>query len=291
MCQFMSLGFLLFIHMDWIFGKIISCSDPQASEVCHVGEFYDQSKRPDTPVIVSLNIIIKDITKVSEEDQTVTIGFEIHMSWIDKRITLKEQNGNQSKYDFDSQWRLLSLSDLDQVWSPVLYIVEALKIDGIESFGNQNGITRAFWYLHPNQFDIFEVLSVTITCDMHFEQFPYDDHICPFQMRVWNGRSQFVQLKMPILHDQFHQSKKAKIVKRSTSKLNFDVEIVAEKPMEKELYSEEYTYSHAILNISLVRKHDAIRKIIPSYYAPTGIFTVLSFLSFTIKPDQVRAEI
>lgn len=184
---------------------------------------------------------------------------------------------------------MINFDDIDDIWTPILHFDEALKIERLQSFGTKDGFTRSFWYHHPSLIAIVETQSVTIPCDMNFKNFPFDKHICQLTLRVVNGPIQFIKLAKPDVRDQYENEKK--VIAIETSKLSFDVEISAEEPKETQFQSDEeqgYTYSTARLKISLSRNHASFAQIFIEFYWVTGVFTLLSLVSFTIDPDKVN---
>lgn len=179
----------------------------------------------------------------------------------------------------------MKTSDINEVWSPIFYLMNSLEVKRHGSFGGE--ITNSFWYNHPNKLlDYKEVLYITLSCNMNFEMFPYDSHTCFFHMRAWNGDFKKVKLEKPILYaENIKEDSMQNQVCMISTKLNFDVCIKAEDSFVS--MSQVWGLSLAHLRIILHRNKGSFNKVVIGFYIPTGIFAFLSLISFAIDPDMV----
>ena len=74
--------------------ELIACNDSnvtimQHDYICKNDPNYDKTKVPGTlPLILESNLIIRDLTKVNEEDNSITLHAWINVKWIDPELSL-----------------------------------------------------------------------------------------------------------------------------------------------------------------------------------------------------------
>ena len=74
--------------------ELIACNDSnvtimQHDYICKNDPNYDKTKVPGTlPLILESNLIIRDVTKVNEEDNSITLHAWINVKWIDPGLSL-----------------------------------------------------------------------------------------------------------------------------------------------------------------------------------------------------------
>ena len=150
---------------------------------------------------------------------------------------------------------------------------------------NQN-IIGSFWYSHPNHFLYQEYLKLSVSCDMKFEKYPFDSHICYMQMTNVIGNLDLVVLQTPMIYSRDEKDNPdGKSYTTSNDKIEFDTII---KPM-KSSYNLEfgYKYSKAEVEFVLKRKPSIVSYLLSSYFAPTSVFSALSLISYCIDPHNV----
>ena len=69
----------------------------------------------------------------------------------------------------------------NQLWRPVLTFENTLNIERLANFGGK--FENAFWFKRPNMLDFSEILKVTISCNFDFGNYPFDYHLCLFNLQ------------------------------------------------------------------------------------------------------------
>lgn len=175
------------------------------------------------------------------------------------------------------EWFNLKLNKLDEVWKPMYFLTNAAHVKNLESFGDES--TVSFSYFHPNTLMFSGVQFVTIFCNMDFDEFPFDKHVCMLKMRSWLDIAENV-----ILNDTFLIVENL----QTSNKLDFDAKMRSLKSTtQKPFHKYDLEYSLARFQIDISRNVHSLSKLASGFYIPTGLFAFLSMISFTISLEQV----
>ena len=83
-------------------GKILTCNESVESNVCFDVEKirdYVSSKNPKPlPTEINSSFMVRDITDVDENQQTVTLSMKAVFEWQDCRLDVKRSKDDQEKY-------------------------------------------------------------------------------------------------------------------------------------------------------------------------------------------------
>jgi hypothetical protein len=83
-------------------GKILTCKESVESNVCFDVEKiqdYVSSKNPKPlPTEIDSSFMVRDITDVDENQQTVTLSMKAVFQWQDSRLHVKRSKDDQEKY-------------------------------------------------------------------------------------------------------------------------------------------------------------------------------------------------
>ena len=80
-------------------GTIVTCHESVESKVCfsvNRTEDYDYTNAAKFPTLVNTTLIVHDIIKVDDEQQTVTLAMQVILKWYDQRLSV-----DRSKEDID----------------------------------------------------------------------------------------------------------------------------------------------------------------------------------------------
>ena len=272
--------------------------------LCKVHDNYSNLDFPQPgPTFIQVGFRIQEVISVEEDHQVIELILKLAMRWNDTRISYAFNDDNKGRYvycirvndicfhgefNFDLfsyfPWVLLNNTYTSTLWRPNVHWSNSIKIEKLPSL-NQN-IIGSFWYRHPNHFLYQEYLKLSVSCDMKFENYPFDSHICYMQMTNIIGNLDLVVLQTPMIYSRDEKDNPdGKSYTTSNDKIEFDTVI---KPM-KSTYNLEfgYKYSKAEVEFTLKRKTSIVSYLSSSYFAPTSIFSALSLISYCIDPHNV----
>ena len=131
-----------------------------------------------------------------------------------------------------------------------------------------------------------ETLEVTFACeDIDFTRFPIDKHFCSLIFGDFEHMAHRLQYDYTEFEYDFflvNDSLSTLSINDSTTPFDFTLSMI--KPFTRE-NTKGNTYYFTGINFNMTRKN--IGSLLTTFYAPTGIFTVFSMMSFLIKPESV----
>lgn len=168
----------------------------------------------------------------------------------------------------------------DELWRPVFNFMNAIKIESGAGFFNE-------YKYGDEDFRIFQSirLTVTLSCRMQFNEFPFDTQICHMNFYNLNGNIDLVVINGP--HVDFNPD--SPNFNGNLEKHEFDVAFKEMKATKfcGEDQDKEYCRSQGNIKIILTRKIREIQKFATSYYAPTFVFCTLATFSYLIPIETV----
>ena len=178
------------------------------------------------------------------------------------------------------------MADFELIWRPVFYFMNAVEINSIQAIGADS--TKSLWLRKDGLLFISSVIKVTLTCNMHYSRFPFDEQTCFLNIRNGNGGIDHVQFGSLGVQGPNKEKLMASELPLMNSKLNFDVAI---KSKAIEVYvGEIWEIAMAKVEFSLRRNANGIMRVTSGYILPTNIFAFMSLIAFFINPDNVSTK-
>jgi len=204
-------------------------------------------------------------------------------SWNDSRISI-----NTSVFDslsIEDRWILLSREESAKIWSPCLGFaqIKEQSIISEESGGSpsQYTLTKDPDFRLYNQYD----LKATITCDMDFTAFPFDEHECHFETSSGAPIQEIELIPFPKDRTGFPPWGRA-----TTSATNLQHEVTfgdlaEERKKRPRVYFSGFdpVVSYAGFTMFLTRKSTPY---VLNYYIPSSLLVAVSWVSYTIHPIE-----
>ena len=181
------------------------CSDGSDEANCTIMTLQDgyDKKYPDVKnTTVSISIEIYDILNIQELEMEYTVYLKIKMWWYDSRINFRNLKINKDE-------NILSLKEIDQIWSPELIFWDSNEV-GVIKAGDQvskdaskfsgKGTVKVLRYgdhqhnplkevdedyLYPgkeNPLLMTNRMVVKLGCKFSLEAFPFDSQLCPIKL-------------------------------------------------------------------------------------------------------------
>jgi len=249
---------------------------PVASRVCAKGQAicipsnYSKFDLPnETLTVVHVGIDIKDIPKIDDQEYSITLNAFFVVRWTDKRMLIDKEKMDQIT-DAPDGWIPVDVSFIKEFWLPDAEILNLKEFKTLDVLSKLEGL-----WLNSN-FEIMYAVATRITfiCPMMFNSFPLDVQVCHFKVGSFN----YPITKM-VYRDEFIADEK-----QIRSVLDYNVGIT-ELSKEEKLYSAiTGTFSVAGFELTLKRK---VSHYIITYYLPSGMFVIVSWISFLVPPDIV----
>jgi len=222
--------------------------------------------------VVNVGIDIKDIPKIDDKEFSITLNAFFVVRWTDKRMIIDQ---HKMKHIFKKgepldSWIPVDVSFIKEFWLPDAEILNLKEFKTLEVLSKLEGL-----WLNRN-FGIMYVVATRITfiCPMTFNAFPLDVQVCRFQVGSFNYDISKMVFKDEFITDQ-NQIK---------SVLDYNIEVKNLKPESQYYVALTGNYSVAGFELTLRRK---VSHYIITYYLPSGMFVIVSWISFLVPPDIV----
>ena len=170
----------------------------------------------------------------------------------------------------------------DTFWHPGISILHLLSLKRKGGLGY--GTNAKYFARNKNAFVLAEDVEITFTCNFKFKSYPFDYHECFLtyfneheeKTAVILNTTTYVEHWGNRIH--FSQNNNSLIITNTTTPFIVSVEI---KP-NITLWG---AISASRIKINFQRNSYAL--LMGSFYAPTGIFAIMSMTSYVINPDIV----
>lgn len=253
--------------------------NPNGTYVWCLPKEYNREKHPfayshmvnkSLPWDYDFKFVVEEISNVNDKAQTMSISMYFGVSWLDPRININ---------DTATEWREVKTGPRDEVnVSPesLKYIwYPELEIYGLERFGRQRVLKEMSGVrIRRNRTIHYELgVRITISCRMMFDDYPLDAHTCQFQVGSYYDTEKTVKCSSTYVYDESRQ--------RS---LQHFIEFEPLPDRDKSVFLPSGTYAACGFQVKLVRK---TMQYLVQVYLPSGMFVLVSWVSFLIKPEVV----
>ena len=262
-------------------GSCSSTDSKSLPRLCKNQGNYIASEFPEpSPCQVRSTIQLKQLLSVNEEAETITIFIKFRSNWIDQRVGIRRSPENIEQ---NETW--YPQEDLNRVWTPKIYFLNAISIEKLNTFGDT--LTRSSSYVYPqSMFTYNELMIMTLSCSMDFQRFPLDVQTCYLNYTSLSGSIERIVLSKPKLLSTAKDNEEKSEIKLDSWTLPFQIQM---KALESETHLDgQRLSSHACIKITLDRNINELENLLVSFYGPTGIFALFSMISFFIQPEMVQ---
>ena len=134
----------------------------------------------DGATVVELGYIVEDILEVDDRTFSMAIELKLSMRWRDPRLRLTPSAANVSGGSVHLE---IPSAARAMIWTPNFSIGHLISFAKLETLQPTEVLVvdpidgeRDFWLVHQG------VYVIRMKCPMDFNQFPFDDHFCYFEV-------------------------------------------------------------------------------------------------------------
>merc|ERR1711899_582400 len=207
---------------------------------------------------------------INDKAQSMVISMYFAVAWEEPRMVINESA---------VEWRDARTGPTDEVnESPetLRYIwYPELEIYGLETFGRQRVLKEMSGVrIRKNKSIHYELgARITISCRMNFDDYPLDAHTCQFQVGSYYDTNKTVGCVSSYVYDESRQRSLQHYIKFYNLTAEYKTVILPSG-----------SYAACGFQLQLVRK---TMQFLVQVYLPSGMFVVVSWVSFLIKPEVV----
>ena len=242
---------------------------------------YSKFDLPTTGVVVIyVTIDIDEVLRINDKDYSITFSCYFNVKWTDPRIHINEEFGREQagpgvnvtgNPDIQVPMNLEFVKDL---WLPNIFIYNLKTYKVIDVLNKLAGL----WIGADKTVLYSQATHITFICPMRFDKFPLDTQRCQFQV----GSYSYDDTKMIFITE--HAGYQAPKV---ANKIALDYAIAI-----RNLHPADAVFLGGSLgNFSLagfeMELHRFVSTYIITYYLPSGLFVIVSWISFLIPMDVI----
>ena len=173
----------------------------------------------------------------------------------------------------------------DTFWHPEISFLHLLSLKRKGGLGG-HGNTAKYFARNKNAIVLVEDVEITFTCNFNFQRYPFDYHECflTYFNEMQEETAVILNTTMFVEHwgnrIYFSQNDISLIITNTTTPFIVSVEIQPNISLWGAV-------SASRIKINFQRNSYAL--LMGSFYAPTGIFAIMSMTSYVIDPDIVSS--
>lgn len=232
------------------------------------------------PNRIDIEILIDEVLKINDKDYTITFACYFNVMWTDPRIHLEPEFGmEQSEPGTNVTMNPdilvpTSLELIKHLWLPniLIYNLKTYKVMDV--------LTRlaGIWVYTDKKVYYSQSTHITFICPMRFDKFPLDTQKCIFKVGSYSYNDVLMNFKTA---QAGYQAPK----QGNTIALDYAITINDLHPSDAIFLGGSLgNYSLAGFEMTLQRH---VSTYIITYYLPSGLFVIVSWISFLIPMEVV----
>jgi len=217
---------------------------------------------------------VREISEIKDSDQVLKIPMYFTVKWQENRLVVDPKHRSWQDNSTGPEGENTEEAEtLKHLWKP------NLEIYGLEDFQNHKILGEMAGLRITVKKDVKYDIKVTIaiSCQMDFSQYPFDSHLCTFQV----GSYFYDKNSVTCTSEFFDPSLESSRVER---KLQHTVKFRNLSAEKSEVRLTSGNYSACGFEVVLVRKHEPL---VYQVYIPCVLFVTVSWISFIIDPKVV----
>jgi len=217
---------------------------------------------------VQINLEVLDVLRVDDKKFSLSLSLYFGVVWKEHRLLLPPPGSNNS----GASWLPIDLDFMRHLWVPNVFVYNLVQFTAVDCLDKLAGL----WILKENELFFNQYSQVTFMCPMRFDRFPLDEHKCKFMV----GSTNYDDTRMKFDNYKLDYDPSA-----GNTVLDYKIDIKPMKEADRILqYGDAGNYSLCGFEMTLTRN---AAKYLYIYYLPSGLFVVVSWVSFLIPPEVV----
>merc|ERR1719320_1459219 len=240
------------------------CSEVLSKHVC-LPKNYSKYELPNTEEthLVEISFDLDEIHEINDETYSITFSTYLVMEWTDRRLHVDQSLG--------SDYIPLDVDFLKSLWVPKIFVYNLKKFEVVDAMSKLDGLMVN---KHNNVF-YSQLAYMTFLCPMQFNNFPFDTHTCKIRVGSYSYNSS----RMDFITKSFGYNSKS----HNSIALPYDIGI---KPLTKEDGVLNIGAPSTLAGFEIVMSRYSAGYVL-SYYFPSGLLVLLSWISFLIPQDRI----
>lgn len=226
--------------------------------------------------IIDIGIDITDVLRINDKEYSVEFSSYFNVMWTEPRLHIPQRFLSELNSSESSAGEMIpvNLELVNELWLPNIFIYNLKTFKVVEVLSKHAGL----WITRDKEIMYSQATHINFICPMRYDSFPLDTQTCKFQV----GSYSYDMTKM-----LFIQSNKVQGYVKTTHSVVLDYAVDVHVLSEQDLqlsYGELGNFSVAGFEMKLSRH---ISHYLITYYLPSGLFVVVSWISFVVPPEVI----
>jgi hypothetical protein len=229
---------------------------------------------------ISVTIDIDEVLRINDKDYSITFACYFNVQWPEKRIQLgpdfgREQAGpGVNVTDNPDIIVPMNLEFVKDLWLPNIFIYNLKTYKVIDVLSKLAGL----WIGADKTVLYSQATHITFICPMRFDKFPLDTQTCKFQV----GSYSYDDTKMKFItqHAGYSNAKTGNSIA-----LDYAIKITGLRKVDQ-VFLGGSLGNFSLAGFEMVL-HRYVSTYIITYYLPSGLFVIVSWISFLIPMDVI----
>ena len=257
------------------------CGDKNELPAC-LPKSYSKFELPNKKSVnrMKVTIDIIEVLRINDKDYSITFACYFNVMWMEKRIQLGPTFGiDQVKEGQNATGNAaiaesLNLEFVKSLWLPNIFIYNLKTYKVIDVLSKLAGL----WVYGNNMVLYSQATHITFICPMRFDKFPLDTQVCKFQVGSYSYEDRIMT---------FETEKAGYSKAKGGNSIALDYEIIInELPEIDTVFSTSDLGNFSLAGFEMVLQRYVSTYII-TYYLPSGLFVIVSWISFLIPMDVI----
>lgn len=258
------------------------CDVGKATSLACLPQTYSKFDLPiETGVVdIGVAIDIDEVLRINDKDYSITFSTYFNVKWADKRIWLDPEFGREQAgpgVNVTGNPNIMVPTNLEFVkdlWLPNIFIYNLKTYKVIDVLNKLAGL----WITADKTVLYSQATHITFICPMRFDKFPLDTQTCKFQV----GSYSYDDTKMVFITENAGY-----LAPKTENSIALDYKIVVKRLRD----SDQVFMGGPLGNFSLAGFEMVLNRYVSTYiityYLPSGLFVIVSWISFLIPMDVI----
>jgi len=225
--------------------------------------------------VIGVSIDIDEVLRINDKDYSITFSTYFNVEWRERRLNMFPSFGASLRPDNSTEHVMvpMNLEFVKDLWLPNIFIYNLKTYKVIDVLSKLAGL----WIDTDKNVLYSQATHITFICPMRFDKFPLDTQTCKFRV----GSYSYDSSKLLFI------TKNAGYSSGGTNSiaLDYDISITTLAPEDSVLdYGALGNFSLSGFEMVLTRY---VATYIIAYYLPSGLFVIVSWISFLIPMDVI----
>ncbi len=230
---------------------------------------------------IDITIDIDEVLRINDKDYSITFSSYFNVKWWDQRISLDPEFGREQAgpgVNVTNNGNILvpiNLEFVKDLWLPNIFIYNLKTYKVIDVLTKLAGL----WIGADKSVLYSQATHITFICPMRFDKFPLDIQACKFQV----GSYSYDDSKMVFITERAgYLAPKTE----NSIALDYDIEIRTLREEDQVFLGDASIGNFSLAGFEMVL-HRYVSTYIITYYLPSGLFVIVSWISFLIPMDVI----